>query len=435
MKKTAITLAIRIMDGLFAVGRGGCCIGRALAAGAVSSGVFIVRGVVPTYRSWRLLRRFVARTEFAGLERLIAFLANRYAAHAVFIVIALAFAAQTIHARERGGFFGEQRPLLAAFLGNAEELDATGGDEGEEIVLGPSVSSNRPTFRAASVGLQPTVLGAEIFAFPTSSAGFAVVQPILTDAAVVDTERAAIREYTVETGDTISTIAEKFGLNVSTVLWANKLQSWSVIQPGNRLIILPTDGVSHTVKRGETLESIAKRYGADAEEVLEFNRLIEADDLEIGDILIVPGGRPPAVIAPPAPPVIRRQPSLPLPSIAGKLLWPSAGGYRISQYFTWRHHGLDVAISKGTEIFASESGMVISAGWLSGYGNQVTIDHGNGLKTRYAHSSKLLVVKGQTVTRGQVIALVGSTGRSTGSHIHYEVFANGTRVNPFQYLR
>lgn len=431
LKKTAIAIGLKCIEGLFAIGGALRSIGRLFAAGSIGLGGRFVRGLVPLYRAWWTLRRTSVHWRVHGLDALFGALTSRIALHGIFAIIVLGIAAQTLHAREFGGFVGE-RPLLAAFITNEEE------DLAEETITGPATKQPRSTFRAASLStaFQPTVLGVEAtIATTPSTAGSTLLQPILTDAAVEESGRAGIQLYTIETGDTPSTIAERFGLHTSTLLWENKLSAWATIQPGDALRILPTDGVTHTVARGDTLEKIAQRYSADAEEILEFNKLVEADDLEVGDLLIVPGGRPPTVVAPP---VVRRvapRQSAPLPSIPGKFFWPSESGYRISQYFTWRHHGVDIAIAQGTTAFASEAGTVVSSGWIRGYGYQVTIDHGNGLKTRYAHNSKLLVVKGQQVGRGQPIALVGSTGRSTGPHIHFEVFANGVRVNPFTYLR
>lgn len=378
-----------------------------------------------------MFRRITTRLEAVGTQRLVAILASRAAVHVLFMVAALGIAAQAIHAREYGGFVGA-RPLLASLVTSDDEADAT------EEVIGAAATIASPAFRAASVHtpLTPTVLSAEAIAPSITTSTATLVQPILTDLAAAENGRAGIRDYVVVEGDVFSTIAEKFGISTSTILWENKRSVTSVLRPGERLRILPIDGVTHVVAKGNTLESIAKRYHGDAEDILEYNDLVEADDIAPGDLLIIPGGRPPTVIAPPvARPAPVFRPALPLPSIPGKLLWPSAAGYRISQYFTWRHHGIDIAIPSGTPVFASDPGTVVSSGWMSGYGYQVTIDHGNGLKTRYAHNSRLLIAKGATVGRGDTIALVGSTGRSTGPHIHYEVFANGVRVNPFQYLR
>lgn len=395
---------------------------------------FLIRAIIPFYRAWWTFRRVTARSPSRGMETMLRMLSSRALVYAMFMVAVLVVAAQSLHAKEYGGFVGD-RPLLAAFI----ERDAP--EAVEELVEGPATHAILPMFRVASVyaAMEPIVLGAESTAAtepPTT--GFAILQPVLTDAAIADAGRAGVELYTVESGDTLSTIADHFGVATNTILWENHLQAWSLIQPGQTLRILPIDGVTHTVLRGETIEKLAEKYQADAEDILEFNKLVDADDLNAGDLLVIPGGRPPQVIIPkPIAPVVRRiaTPAIPLPSISGKFLWPSTAGYRISQYFSWRHHAIDIAIPLGTPIFASDAGTIISAGWLTGYGNQVVIDHGNGLKTRYAHSSKLLVQKGQTIERGQMIALVGSTGRSTGPHIHFEVFVNGTRTNPLQYLR
>jgi len=401
-------------------------------AGAHALGGFVVRAIIPLYRAWWTIRRVSARARYHGVGMLLYALSSRATVYAAFTIAVLVVAAQSLHAREYGGFVGERALLSVLIEQNAPESV-------EETVEGLAVRPSLPSFRIASVhaSVQPIVLGAEATAAAPLTSNFSVLQPVLTDDAVTDDGRAGIEGYAVESGDTPSTIAERFGLATETILWENKLQPWSLIQPGETLRILPVDGVTHTIQRGETLERIAERYRADAEEILEENRLVDADDLTIGDLLIIPGGRPPQVIAPPRPKptAIVRKPQLPIPTVAGKFLWPSAGGYRISQYFTWRHHAIDIAIPLGTPVFASEPANVVSSGWISGYGYQVLLEHDNGIRTRYAHNSRLLVRKGQRVERGETIALVGSTGRSTGPHIHYEVFVNGTRVNPLQYLR
>lgn len=420
---------------LLAAGNTAARCGRSVEQRIATVGARALHVAIPLYRSWWILRRCSARAQRSGMHWVVAVLGHRATVHVLFTMAALTIAAQTLHAREYGGFVGE-RPLLAAFMGGeADEVD------GEDVVLGLALRPARSTFRIASVSraLEPVVLSAEATApspvLPVS--GAALLQPVVTDTAAAETGRAGVATYRVEEGDVLSTIAERFGITTPTILWENKLSATSLIRPGDELRILPTDGITHTVVRGDTLESIAKRYDAEAEDILEYNNLVDADDLEIGDFLIIPGGRPPFVVAPPTivrpRPVLR--PALPLPSIAGKLLWPSTAGYRISQYFTWRHHGVDIAVTYGTPVFASDDGVVTYSGWMRGYGYQVTIDHGNGLKTRYAHNSRNIARSGQRVERGQTIAIVGSTGRSTGPHIHYEVFANGVRVNPFRFLR
>ena len=159
---------------------------------------------------------------------------------------------------------------------------------------------------------------------------------------------------------------------------------------------------------------------------------------------MIPGGTPPAIV--PTVTIARTRPTetvpvnIPKPANASAtggatLLWPTPG-HVITQYYGWRHTGLDVDGTLASPLYASESGTVTIAGWHSGgYGLQVMIKHDNGMVTRYAHASKLFVKVGDRVTRGQTIAMMGSTGRSTGSHLHYEVYVNGRRQNPLSYIR
>jgi murein DD-endopeptidase MepM/ murein hydrolase activator NlpD len=210
------------------------------------------------------------------------------------------------------------------------------------------------------------------------------------------------------------------------------------------------------VKSGDTLGEIASKYGGDLEEIMRANQL--ADEIvPVGKELIIPGGEPPKIVQERVIAVSRdqlREPgvsqySAPAESavnvnkpadvveqqITTKLLWPTSG-HVITQYYGWRHTGLDIDGDYTSPLYASEDGVVEISGWNSGgYGLQVLIRHPNGIKTRYAHASKLFVKAGDAVKRGQVIAMMGSTGRSTGSHIHYEVIVNGAKVNPLLYIR
>ena len=123
------------------------------------------------------------------------------------------------------------------------------------------------------------------------------------------------------------------------------------------------------------------------------------------------------------------------PSASG-FIWPVNGA--VVSGFGWRgsrmHEGIDISASSGTPIWAAAAGTVIWSGWRGGYGNAVVIDHGNGLATLYAHSSALLVSVGQSVEQGETVALVGTTGNSSGPHLHFEVRVNGTAVDPLNYL-
>ncbi len=266
-----------------------------------------------------------------------------------------------------------------------------------------------------------------------------LVRPNVLATDITPQLRDSIITYVVEDGDTISEIAEKFQLSTNTILWENKLGPRDFIKPGQELVILPVTGVTYTVSRGDTLRAIAAKYKAEEEDILEVNKLADASELKIGAKLIVPDGIPP----PAARPTVTTSSGLasiksiftPAPAVAGKFNWPTTS-HRITQYYRgWRHTGIDIGAPIGQPIYAAEDGVVITAGWNSGgYGLYIVIDHGNGLHTLYAHSSKLLVKKGDRVKKGEVIANIGSTGRSTGPHIHFEVRSNGNRVNPLDYL-
>ncbi|MFH1112156.1 MAG: peptidoglycan DD-metalloendopeptidase family protein [Patescibacteria group bacterium] len=267
----------------------------------------------------------------------------------------------------------------------------------------------------------------------TTDEGSTLIKPyiVITERGV----RQKAEDYIVESTDTLSSIAAKFGVSLATLLWENRLTERSVLRIGQKLTILPTSGVSHRIAKGDTLSRIASRYGVSVDKIKEFNNI--EGSLVVGQVIVIPGGKP---YIPPAP-----KPTTPKTLLANlapsnldagtKLMWPAATR-RISQYFSWRHGGIDLANSTGTPIYAAEEGVVQAAGWnRGGYGYYVTIDHGQGLRTLYGHASKLLVSAGERVARGQLIALIGSTGRSTGPHLHFEVIIQGRRANPLTYIR
>ena len=241
--------------------------------------------------------------------------------------------------------------------------------------------------------------------------------------------------YTVQTDDIIGKIAEKFNVSVNTILWENNLGWRTTIRPGQKLTILPNTGINHEVKSGDTILAIAKKYQIEAEKIVLSNKLADAGDIKKGDLLFIPGGIKPAAVIPSYTPnnTIAYLPPAST-DITTKLLWPTIT-HRITQYYHWRHHGLDVGGKKGNPIYASESGKIERSGWNRGYGYNIIVNHGNGLKTLYAHASKLLGRTGETISRGQIIALIGSTGWSTGPHIHYEVIVNGYKQNPLNYIK
>jgi murein DD-endopeptidase MepM/ murein hydrolase activator NlpD len=287
-----------------------------------------------------------------------------------------------------------------------------------------------------------------------------VMNATINTAVPKDRERRAVEEYVVKTGDTLSTIAQDWNVTVDTIKWANDLSS-DLVRPGQKLDIPPSDGVLVTVKSGDTLSGLAKKYSANEQAIADFNWLDYPFTLEKGTQLFIPEGKMPA----PAPTVAKRSTpssyvsnrSVPNTNVGaadpnvGKFLgWPVSGGGKISQYYKgYYHRGIDIADKRAPKIVAAASGTVIFAGCYgscpplgstyggSNYAWSIQIDHGNGYTTWYAHLKDIYVRSGQSVSRGQAIGQMGSTGRSTGIHLHFEVrkgSAYGTQVNPLYYV-
>ncbi len=255
-----------------------------------------------------------------------------------------------------------------------------------------------------------------------------------------------IISHIVAEGETISSIAQRYGLKPSTILWENNLTDKSKIKPGQELNILPVDGVRHKVTRGETIYSIGKKYGLDGSQVqmivdYPFNEFLndETFELVVGQYLMVPEGIKAEVKLPSGSTGIARfgtiTPDAGTVSALGSFIWPASGG--ITQGYSFFHKAIDIANRAAGPILAADAGLVTTAGWpdSSGYGNRVVIDHGNGYVTLYAHMSVIQVVSGQRVKRGDVIGQMGSTGRSTGTHLHFEIRQGGALLNPLSFLK
>jgi murein DD-endopeptidase MepM/ murein hydrolase activator NlpD len=246
--------------------------------------------------------------------------------------------------------------------------------------------------------------------------------------------------YTVQKGDTVSTIAQKFGISADTIRWANSLSNDS-INVGDTLQILPVTGIEYKVQSGDTVYTIAKKFATDAQNIVDFpfNDFAnpETFSLVTGQMLIVPGG-----IQPSAQPFIQPQvyiaqgPSSTSFSASG-FTWPVHG--LITQFASWYHEALDLAAPYGTPIVAAKSGVVKEAntgGYNYGYGNDVVIDNGDGYSSLYAHMEAVNVSPGQQVVGGStVIGWIGMTGRTTGPHVHFEIRQNGVTVNPLPFLQ
>lgn len=234
---------------------------------------------------------------------------------------------------------------------------------------------------------------------------------------------AQVFTYTVQPGDTLWGIARQYGLSVRALVACNEITDADRIYPGQVLQIPQVRGVVvHTIARGDTLWGLSRRYGVSVEALCRANPGVEPRRLIPGKTLLVPAAR-------------RDRQAPGRGSLT--LSWPLRGP--ISSPFGPRlegfHYGLDIAAPRGTSIKAARSGRVVECGWKGSYGRTVVIDHGGGLVTLYAHASRLLVQPGQWVKQGEVIALVGSSGRSTGPHLHFEVRIAGQPVDPRRYLR
>lgn len=256
--------------------------------------------------------------------------------------------------------------------------------------------------------------------------------------------------YKVQSGESLGSIARKFGISITTLLWENNLNSRSTIQPGQTLRVLPVTGVTHVVRRGDTVLKIANQYGAKVMDIININDLnSKGSNLQIGEKIIVPNGtiKTTAVSSGTKKPnnTGNNDKNYEVPaSSSGQAskkgyLWPSSAK-TITQYYSWSHHGLDVAGPFHSANYAAQDGVVEKSqcGWNSGYGCYIVINHGGGIKTLYGHNDKLLVSPGDEVVRGQTIGLMGNTGKVrgiTGIHLHFEVQVNGVRVNPLGYIR
>ena len=235
-----------------------------------------------------------------------------------------------------------------------------------------------------------------------------------------------ISVYVVRKGDTLSDIAKMFDVSVNTIIWANNLKNARDVHIGDTLVILPISGIERTIAKGDTLKSLAKKYNADANEIAQYNGLNPSDALAVGSTIIIPGGE--IVVPAPRLPAQAGPQSSPLLGgggtfIAGYFGNPVPGGVITQGLHGW--NGIDIGAARGTPVYAAAEGTVIIArgggAWNGGYGNYVVITHNNGTQTLYSHLRNTAVSPGQPVSRGQTIGYVGSTGRVTGTHLHFEV--------------
>ncbi|MCK5211231.1 M23 family metallopeptidase [Candidatus Parcubacteria bacterium] len=402
-------------------------------------------------RFYSFYRKILKRLGWKGLEQnAISFLFSQKLVHVLVIIVTILLIIVNVTPKTRaGGLTDRAHQTILADLIRSEFSEF---EEDEQFIIESFdkeavISSVQQTYLDNLDSFRPQArvsMGSEIeeeIDVATIQEGSSIVKPELAATKKTKRARTEIVEYVVLPGDTISTIAQAFEVSVRTILWENNKSSYSIIRPGDKLKILPMSGVSHTIKKGDSLNTIAKKYDVEEEKVMEANKLAKGGTLKIGQILMVPGGSKTS------------QPSYTTKTYTGfsaikdivkapnaqaaagnKMNWPTAAT-RITQYYSWRHHAVDIAAKTGTAIYASDAGIVEMVGWGSGYGNQIVINHGGNKKTRYAHLSKFYVSKGDSVSKGQTIAAMGSTGWSTGPHLHFEVIINGRKYNPLNYIR
>jgi LysM repeat protein len=253
--------------------------------------------------------------------------------------------------------------------------------------------------------------------------------PVGADKMSTKRSSGEISVYVVREGDSLSQIAEMFGVTTNTILWANDIARATDIRPGDSLVILPVPGVRHIVKTGDTVESVAKKFKGDVEEIISYNQLEPGATLAVGSTLVIPGGAMHIEAAKPATTNSRTAAGGGSGTAAAGLSHPVPGAIKTQGIHGY--NAVDFAGAIGTPIRAAAAGEVIvskSSGWNGGYGNYVVIRHSNGVQTLYSHLSRNDVGVGAYVAAGQTIGAMGNTGRSTGPHLHFEV--RGAR-NPF----
>lgn len=314
--------------------------------------------------------------------------------------------------------------LFQSFTPQANAAAATGQNSQNLDILSP----------ATNIDPNPSVGGGDISVVD----GSALVPQEGPSGTSADIEArpssSAVSVHVVREGENISTIAEMYGVSVNTIKWANDLTS-SVIHEGQTLVILPVSGLRHKVAKGDTVASLAKKYSAEEDEIRAHNDISGA--LTVGEEILIPNG---TIAAAPSVKVAAKAKTGsgagatvaaggPAAS-AGYYGWPVAGG--VITQGVHGYNGIDIGAPNGTPIYASAAGTVVLAlgggGYNGGYGNYVVVKHANGTQTLYAHMTSVLTTTGASVGKGEQIGTVGSTGKSTGNHLHFEVRG---ATNPF----
>lgn len=492
----AARLALRLLRLTRTVGGGLYVFFSTLGRILAPLGRFSLRHIVlPAYKLGVTTKLRIQRLALPARGFVIFLVSNRYLFHTTLGLMALVTFLVNIHARQAHAQDVGQSSLLFA-LATDQHTEVV-----EEIVQPEHFAKDAHYLASSAMLYVPNIdfdyntdedtLPPSQFAVPGTIAAAPVEDQ--GKAQVSQAPRTKTEIYVVKENDTISSIAQQFGVNIGTILWNNNLTERQYIRPGDALRVPPVSGMLVTVKKGDTVSKLAATYGADEADILAFNNVSEGTPLPSGSELIIPGGRPPAPVQDRVIVAVRRESPVPsrerpkptpiavatpankpqtettpaeivspdelnanegegnvsedgssgfkpedvdtsnLPKT--RLLWPTSS-HVITQYYGWRHTGVDIDGDYASPIYAAEDGVVEKAGWNSGgYGLMILLDHAGGLVTRYAHTSKMFIKAGDTVHKGEVIAMVGTTGRSTGTHLHFEVYTNGKRTNPLAYIK
>lgn len=283
-----------------------------------------------------------------------------------------------------------------------------------------------------------------------SAAGSAaIVRQVWLKTDITSQTTYKVGEYTVKSGDALFNIAKQNNIKPETLLWANSSvlkDDPHSLRVGQVLNVPPVDGVYYQVQQDDTLESIAEKFDASLEDILNWpGNNIDLTNAQVtpGEYVMVPGGYR-EFVQWVIPTVARGQSGTSNvggtvcsggPVGGGGFIWPSANHFLSGNDYWDGHLAIDIATGAGDPVWAADAGVVTVAGWRDGgYGNVVMIDHGNGYITVYAHLSQVNVTVCQGVSAGTTIGLAGSTGNSTGAHLHFEVRQNGGFINPWYVL-
>lgn len=384
---------------------------------------------IPVYRGVFFVRRLVDQVLLPAKHKFFYLLSNRYTIHVLMIILVGIIGFVNVKTQNvRAETFG-QKSILYSIVSPDDSGTVEVVEAGKSVLVQGGASSYfAETFLDQRTQIYQDELDSSI-ATTSSSSSHAVPT------------RTRTEKYTVQDGDTLGRISVKFNLSISTILSANGLSLRSTIRPGDILKILPVDGVMYTVRSGDTLSKIANKYHIDAQEIAGVNQLAKNGSLQIGTEILLPGASEIAS----APTAIAKKPVSVKDIISNTntkttsiskagWIWPT-NMHVITQYYSWKHTGIDIDADYSTFSLAARDGVVTYTGWRSGYGLTVEMDHGNGYKTRYAHNSKILVSVGDVLTAGTRLAKSGSTGNSTGTHLHFEILLNGKFQNPLSYIR